>query len=236
MLHKMTPVQLITHYINKGGDIEKGQYTFTVFLWYKYPRFVWDFSCNLFYDKSNHGIWTLSGAPRGFWGSPVWGLCSVWTDIISGHMRRKINSPPDFPLERVLICVFPALLWFSAGPDFHTGASSAPALVWLSNQAGAGFVFLRLRIPHPVASREERRGVPCAADSRHTAAASSSEKHHRVCQRLFSLLNPSLRPPSAGCTETRPAVLSGRPDGKTADLCACLKRFHHDTSAFELML
>lgn len=25
----------------------------------------------------------------GFWGSPVWGLCSVLTDIISGHMKRK---------------------------------------------------------------------------------------------------------------------------------------------------
>ncbi|TDH16520.1 hypothetical protein EPR50_G00020090 [Perca flavescens] len=66
------------------------------------------------------------------------------------------------------------------------------------------------------ASRDERRGVPCTADSRHTAAASSSSSSFcteagLLCpinstdsQLLLSPSKPLLHPPSTGCTQIDP--------------------------------
>ncbi|KAF1395508.1 hypothetical protein PFLUV_G00012230 [Perca fluviatilis] len=87
----------------------------------------------------------------------------------------------------------------------------------LTVKAGGAAPFSALRIPHPVASREERRGVPCTADSRHTHTASSSSSSSfcteagLLCpinstdsQLLLSPSKPLLNPPSTGCTQIDP--------------------------------
>ncbi|KAG7237096.1 hypothetical protein INR49_032846, partial [Caranx melampygus] len=61
-----------------------------------------------------------------------------------------------------------------------------------------------LRIPHPVASREERRGVPCAADRRHTASASSSSSSSSSSSLLRCLLLPLALKPDSSVGEAVP--------------------------------
>lgn len=158
-------------------------------------------------------------------------------------------------------CFLPALS-LVACTDFHTAPSSAAALVWLSNEA-ARFVFSALRISHPVATREERRGVPSPSPwtaATHTRARVNiytythtlthslrfflpwkrtlRTKLHRLSA-VFDAVDIHHR--SAGFTQTRPAVPSSRPDGKSSCVCVCVgggsfSLYNHVTSVFSLVL
>lgn len=159
----------------------------------------------------------------------------------------SLRSPSSFA------CFLP-LLSLGACPDFHTGASSAPALVWLSNQAA------RLLSP-PCASRiqslPERSAGECPAQR-------TADTHTR------SLLPPPLPPPPAlkpdsSARETPPTLSCycrcqspvcilhqpaahkidqrSSPVGLTVRAVVCAgggfnafpSTSNHDTSAFELL-
>lgn len=115
-----------------------------------------------------------------------------------------------FPVELVLICVFPARMLFGADADFHT----APLTV----KPGGGASFLRPEHPPASSLFPERRGVPFP----HTPTASyssSSSSSSRTPPPTLSCSRRCLHPPSSGCASARPALLSRRPDGKRGALC-----------------
>lgn len=108
-----------------------------------------------------------------------------------------------FPLELVLICVFPACTHPRCGCRFPSGCvSPAPPL---TAKPGGGASFLR-PAHHPASSR-----------FRHTHTASSSLS--RTPPPTPSCSRRCLHPPSSGCASARPALLSRRPDGKRGALC-----------------
>lgn len=108
-----------------------------------------------------------------------------------------------FPLELVLICVFPACTHPRCGCRFPSGCvSPAPPL---TAKPGGGASFLR-PAHHPASSR-----------FRHTHTASSSLS--RTPPPTPSCSRRCLHPPLSGCASARPALLSRRPDGKRGALC-----------------
>lgn len=133
---------------------------------------------------------------------------------------------------------FLVLLGLCACPNFHTGASAAPDLVCLSNQEVR---LLFLRPAHPASSRCQRgahRGVPLRRGPRTRSllpppplaeaglfcrVVRHSSRHS---QRTLSPWKPRVHPLSAGCASNRPAVLSGRPDGKSVIVLSGFMSFH----------
>lgn len=108
-------------------------------------------------------------------------ICQIAADEVRAFWSPSSSQPPPTPHPPTSPVMwrerrdFPALFSLRSASSF---ACFLPArspqcgslisilpLVWLSNQA-ARIVFSALRIPHPVAAGEERRGVP--SDSRHT--------------------------------------------------------------------
>lgn len=205
-------------------------------------------------EKSQSSIIVLiPGPPISHFTGGLWGI-NTETDSSSGHLSTKL-TPGLFSRRSAssFACFLPQC---ASGFPYRCVLGSSPRLT-VKPGGGASF----LRPAHPASSRYQRgaqgsalrRGQPTHTASSSSSFSSSSSPSSSSCteagllcrgnstdsQLLLSLSKPRLHPPSAGCTQNRPAVLSGRPDGKSGCLCGGVYAFpcarNHDTSAFELL-
>lgn len=124
----------------------------------------------------------------------LFGWINTESDTVPGDLDRITSRLISLWSASSFACFLPR-------SDFHTGASCSR----LTGKPAAELLFSALRIPHPVATTEERRGVPCAADRRpqppHLPLPPPPAVTPPSLRGYSSPLKPSLPPPSAGCTE-----------------------------------
>lgn len=121
-----------------------------------------------------------------------------------------MTSRHVFPLELVLICVFPACTHPRCGCRFPYGSFDC------QTRRRSLVSPPRASSSHPVVSRSAGE---CPSHTRPQPPPPLLLLHPGLLHRNLSCSRRWPHPPSSGCTSARPALPSRRPDGKRGALC-----------------